>query len=157
MPAGISAPISQSPCSCIGSRPRARRWITARATSASAGPRPPRSATRSRRSAKPWIKHATALDRGKKPAAGAQARREPVTFQDAAFAAMADAYKPQASRRQVSGPLAAGVLQGAAQDPRADRQGRARVRATAPRFCYTLLPLFMQENPELTAPLARPV
>jgi hypothetical protein len=97
---------------------------------------------------KPWIKYATALDRGKRPPPPRQDK--PSTFQDAAFAAMAEAYAAASSdgaypvlSQQVFYKARPAILAATGKDELGPGERS--------RFCYVLLPQFMQDHAELTA------
>jgi hypothetical protein len=96
---------------------------------------------------KPWIRHATALDRGKRPPPAP--KDKPATFQDAAFATMVDAYNTASSEGAY--PVLSQQVFYAARPKileltRKDELGPGE----RSRFCYVLLPQFMQENPDIT-------
>jgi hypothetical protein len=97
--------------------------------------------------AAPWIKRRTAELRGKKPPP--EPKSERVTFQDAAFAAMAAAYDAASSNgaypvlsQQIFYKARPAILE-------ATRKSELGPCERS-RFCYMLLPQFMQDHPELT-------
>jgi hypothetical protein len=99
--------------------------------------------------AKPWIKYRKAQGRGKRPSLPDESKPERVSFKEAAFRAMAEAYEVASSggkypiiSQQVFYKARPKILELTRKD-----ELTAEERA---RFCYTLLPLFMQERPELT-------
>jgi hypothetical protein len=99
--------------------------------------------------AKPWIKYRKARERGKRPTLPDEPKPERVTFKEAAFRAMAEAYEVASSggrypiiSQQVFYKARPKILELTGKEELTDKE-RAR-------FCYTLLPLFMQEHPELT-------
>ena len=99
----------------------------------------------------PWIKHATALDRGKRPPPlPADPKDKPQTFQDAAFVAMPEAYAAASSDGAY--PVLSQQVFYAARPKIFAATGKEELGSgERSRFCYVLLPQFMQDHPELTA------
>ena len=100
---------------------------------------------------KPWVKHATALDRGRRPPPlRPDPEDKPATFQAAAFAAMVDAYA--AASDDGTYPVLSQQVFYAARPRILAASGKDELGpGDRSRFCYTLLPQFMQDHPELTA------
>ena len=100
--------------------------------------------------AAPWIKHCVRQLKGKRSALPAEPKPERVTFQDAAFEAMADAYGAASSDGAY--PVLSQQLFYAARPTILKLTGKDELNpGERSRFCYTLLPQFVQENAELTA------
>jgi hypothetical protein len=99
--------------------------------------------------AKPWIKYRKAQERGKKPPLPDEPKPERVTFKEAAFRAMAEAYEVASSGGKY--PIISQQVFYKARPKILELTGRTELNdKERSRFCYTLLPLFMQEHPELT-------
>ncbi len=101
--------------------------------------------------AKPWIKRATALDRGRSPPPlRPDPEDKPQTFQDAAFAAMAEAYAAASSDGAY--PVLSQQMFYAARPKILALTKKDELNpGERARFCYVLLPQFMQDHAELTA------
>ena len=79
-----------------------------------------------RRSAEPWIKRATALDpRQEAAAAAARSRRQAGHVPGRCLRGDGRRLQHRERQRPVSGPVTAGVLRRAPQDPRGHEEGRA--------------------------------
>jgi hypothetical protein len=99
--------------------------------------------------AKTWIKYRKAQERGKRPALPDEPKRERVTFKKAAFCAMAEAYEAASSGGKY--PIISQQVFYKARPKIIELAGRTELKdKERARFCYTLLPLFVQENRDLT-------
>jgi hypothetical protein len=99
--------------------------------------------------AKPWIKYRKAQERGKRPTLPDEPKPDRVTFKEAAFRAMAEAYEVASSSGKY--PIISQQVFYKARPKILELTGKTELKdKERARFCYTLLPLFMQEHPELT-------
>jgi hypothetical protein len=99
--------------------------------------------------AKPWIKYRKAQERGKRPTLPDEPKPERVTFKEAAFRVMAEAYEVASSGGKY--PIISQQVFYKARPKILELTGKTELRdKERNRFCYTLLPLFVQEHPELT-------
>ena len=99
--------------------------------------------------AKPWIKYRDAQNKGKRPTLPDEPKPERVTFKEAAFQAMAEAYAAASSNGRF--PIISQQVFYKARPKILELTGKEELKdKERNRFCYTLLPLFMQEHPELT-------
>ena len=101
------------------------------------------------RLAKPWIKYRRAQERGKRPALPDEPKPERVTFKEAAFRAMAEAYEAASSGGKY--PIISQQVFYKARPKILELTSRTELKdEERARFCYTLLPLFVQEHRDLT-------
>ena len=99
--------------------------------------------------AKPWIKYRKAQEQGKRPTLPDEPKPERVTFKEAAFQAMAEAYEVASSGGKY--PIISQQVFYKARPKILELTGKTELKdEERARFCYTLLPLFMQEHRELT-------
>jgi hypothetical protein len=99
--------------------------------------------------ARPWIKYRKAQERGKKPTLPDEPKPERVTFKEASFRAMAEAYEVASSGGKY--PIISQQVFYKARPKILELTGKSELKdKERNRFCYTLLPLFVQEHRELT-------
>jgi Histidine kinase-, DNA gyrase B-, and HSP90-like ATPase len=101
------------------------------------------------RIAKPWMKYRDKQNKGKKPTLPDQPKPERLTFKEAVFRAMAEAYEVASSGSKY--PIISQQVFYKARPKILELTGKTELKdKERNRFCYTLLPLFVQEHRELT-------
>jgi hypothetical protein len=99
--------------------------------------------------AKPWIKYREAQQKGKKPTLRDEPKPERVTFKEASFRVMTGAYTAASSNGKFA-IISQQVFYKARPKILELTQKNGLTSEERNRFCYTILPLFMQEHRELT-------